>query len=98
MFRARARLTLHGEIAPSRFGEVGRPYLIRRRDDGRAVALCSAFDLLYWPGRATYEGHASVSASLTSSLAIRTLSELGAPSLRSELGLDEDAVGAVCTD
>ncbi len=46
-----------GEITPARFAEVGRPSRTHRRDDGRLVALCSAFDLLYWPGRAIYDGH-----------------------------------------
>jgi hypothetical protein len=58
MPRGPARLALQGEITPTRFGEVGRPYRVRRRDDGRKVALCSAFDRLYWPGRAIYAGHA----------------------------------------
>ncbi len=58
MSGAQARLVPIREITPTRFGEVGRPYRLRRRDDGAMVALCSAFDLLYWPGRATYEGHA----------------------------------------
>lgn len=52
-----SRLVHVREITPTRFGEVGRPYRIRRRDDGQVVALCSSFDLLYWPGRATYNGH-----------------------------------------
>lgn len=57
MPRTRARLAFKGEVTPTRFGEVGRPYRVRRSDDGRMVALCSAFDHLYWPGRAIYAGH-----------------------------------------
>jgi hypothetical protein len=57
MPRAPARLALQGEVTPTRFGEVGRPYRVRRSDDGERVALCSAFDHLYWPGRAIYAGH-----------------------------------------
>ena len=41
-----ARLNLEQEVTSQRFGEVGRPYLIRRSDDGKMVALCSAFDRL----------------------------------------------------
>jgi hypothetical protein len=38
--------------------KVGRPYCLARREDDLLVAICSAFDLLYWPGRALYDGHA----------------------------------------
>jgi hypothetical protein len=46
------------EITPKRFGEVGRPYRVVRHEDDRLAAICSAFDPLYWPGRALYDGHA----------------------------------------
>lgn len=54
---ANARLERRGEITPARFAEVGRPYLICRGGVADAVALCSAFDPLYWPARSTYAGH-----------------------------------------
>jgi len=55
---ARARLEPGGEITPARFAEVGRPYLICRGGVADAVALCSGFDALYWPARATDARHA----------------------------------------
>ena len=58
MARSHARLVLQAEITPKRFGEVGRPYRVVRQEADRLAAICSAFDSLYWPGRALYDGHA----------------------------------------
>jgi len=43
------------ELAPPRVGGVGRVHRVYRDRD--RVAVCSAFGLLYWPGRAIYDGH-----------------------------------------
>ncbi len=45
------------QVTPGFLAESGRPGNGFTRDDGRFVALTSSFDLLYWPGRATYDGH-----------------------------------------
>lgn len=52
-----ASLIVEAELSSKRFAEIGRPAGAYRRDDGRFVALASTFDSLYWPARATYDGH-----------------------------------------
>lgn len=56
MARSPVRLELCDAITPARFAGVGRPYLMCR-GGADLVALCSGFDALYWPARATYVGH-----------------------------------------
>ncbi len=51
------RLVLEASLTPPRLAEIGRPTGAFPRDDGSVVALCSEFPLLFWPGRAVYEGH-----------------------------------------
>jgi hypothetical protein len=46
------RLKFQQELTDRRFAEVGRPYRLFRDPNNRFVAICSAFDLLNWPGRA----------------------------------------------
>lgn len=50
-------LTLNSELTPQSFAEIGRPAGGFQRADGQAIALCSDFEFLYWPGRAIYQGH-----------------------------------------
>lgn len=50
-------LRFHTELTSPRFAEIGRPAGGFRREDGQVVAFCSNSKLLYWPGRAIYEGH-----------------------------------------
>ncbi|MCA9179506.1 MAG: hypothetical protein KDB14_33855 [Planctomycetales bacterium] len=49
-------LQFQAELTPRPFAETGRPAGGFQRDDGQVIALCSDFDLLYWPGRAIYDG------------------------------------------
>ena len=50
-------LRFHTELTHGFLAETGRPAGGFRSEDGEIVALCTEFDLLYWPGRAIYEGH-----------------------------------------
>ncbi len=50
-------LNLQTELTPQPFAETGRPAIGFQREDGQVLALCTDFELLYWPGRAIYEGH-----------------------------------------
>jgi len=50
------RLRFVRELSPARFAEVGKPAGGWKRADAKVVALASEIDLLYWPGRAVYEG------------------------------------------
>lgn len=50
-------LVVENELTPARFAEIGRPTGAYWRRDGGVVALASAFDRLYWPARAIYDGH-----------------------------------------
>lgn len=43
------------ELVTARLGELGRAYLAVR--DGERVAIAGTYDLLYWCGRAIYDGH-----------------------------------------
>ena len=45
------------ELSPSRYAEVAKPADAWRSSDGKLVALSSEIELLYWPGRAVYDGH-----------------------------------------
>lgn len=51
------RLNFQNELTPSSFAELGRPAGGFQRNDGQVIALCTDFELLYWPGRALYDGH-----------------------------------------
>src|SRR5688572_29708376 len=55
--RGELTVSLETEVSPHRFAEVGRPFGAYERVDGTIVALVSSFDVLYWPGRAVYDGH-----------------------------------------
>jgi hypothetical protein len=49
-------LHIEAQLSPVRWAELGRPRAAFFRHDG-VCAVSSAFDLLYWPGRALYDGH-----------------------------------------
>lgn len=49
-------LHLETQLSPAPWAELGRPRAAFLRHDG-ACAVSSAFDPLYWPGRALYDGH-----------------------------------------
>ncbi|XVJ68218.1 MAG: hypothetical protein HEQ39_00050 [Rhizobacter sp.] len=49
-------LHLDAQLSPARWAELGRPQAAFLRHDG-VCAVTSTFDLLYWPGRALYNGH-----------------------------------------
>ncbi len=55
--RRRVSIVVEAELTSSRFAELGRPAGAFRSPDGEKIALASELDSLFWPGRATYDGH-----------------------------------------
>ncbi|PKL79688.1 MAG: hypothetical protein CVV27_01510 [Candidatus Melainabacteria bacterium HGW-Melainabacteria-1] len=51
------KLEFCAELSPKLFSEIGTPTDGFINEDGKYLALCSEFPLLFWPGRAMYEGH-----------------------------------------
>ncbi|MBF5043303.1 PQQ-binding-like beta-propeller repeat protein [Aggregicoccus sp. 17bor-14] len=52
-----SRLELESHLTPGHLADLGKPSGVFPHPGGEWVALASDFPLLYWPGRATYEGH-----------------------------------------
>ena len=50
-------MKLVAELTPPAFAELGRPIGSFPNAKGDLVALCSEFNMFYWPGRAIYGGH-----------------------------------------